>query len=103
MTITPRTLLASIAASSIFGGGVGALATAATTSQASPAAIAAAVTRVKDSAAEERLTAITRTLESINENLGGSGTGRLLVGISPDAYELLHKICLNTNPSFGGC
>ena len=62
MTITPRMLLASITASAALGGGVGALATAATTSQASPTAIAAAVQKVKDSAAESSLTAIQREL-----------------------------------------
>jgi hypothetical protein len=65
MTITPRTLLASIAASAALGGGVGALATAATSSQASPASIAAAVQKVKDSAAESTLAAIHRELGTL--------------------------------------
>jgi hypothetical protein len=55
MQITVRTLLASVAATGVLAGAVGALATAATTSQASPQAIAAAVQRVSDQKAETEL------------------------------------------------
>jgi hypothetical protein len=55
MEITARTLLASISATAVLGGAVGALATAATTSQANPQAIAAAVQRVSDQKAEAEL------------------------------------------------
>lgn len=55
MTVTPRILLTSICASAVFGGGIGALATAATSSQASPQAIAAAVLKVADQRAETEL------------------------------------------------
>jgi hypothetical protein len=55
MEITARTLLASVSATAVLGGAVGALATAATTSQASPQAIAAAVQRVSDQRAETEL------------------------------------------------
>jgi len=58
MEITARTLLASISATAVLGGAVGALATAATTSQASPQAIAAAVQRVSDPKAEAQLRTI---------------------------------------------
>jgi hypothetical protein len=55
MQITVRTLLAPVAATAVLAGAVGALATAAATSQASPQAIAAAVQRVSDQKAETEL------------------------------------------------
>jgi hypothetical protein len=55
---TPRTI-----AAGTFGGTIGALATAAVQSQASPGAIAAAVQRVQDQKADN-------TLQSINSKLG---------------------------------
>jgi hypothetical protein len=55
MQTTPKMLVASVAASAVLGGTVGALGTAATTSQASPQAIAAAVQRVSDQKAESEL------------------------------------------------
>lgn len=55
--------------SAVFGGTVGAMATAAVESQASPSAIAAAVERVQDSAAERSLAAEAATLKSINQEL----------------------------------
>jgi hypothetical protein len=62
MQITVRTLLASIIATAVLAGAVGALATAATTSQADPQAIAAAVQKVQDRTAESYLRGInTRT------------------------------------------
>ena len=61
MQITIRTLLASIAASAVFGGAVGALSTAASTSQANPQSIAAAILKVQDQTAA-------RYLLSINKN-----------------------------------
>lgn len=70
-----RTLLAAVMASAVLGGSVGALATAATSSQASPQAIAAAVTKVKDTTAEATLERIRRSAR---------------------------QICLNTAPAYGG-
>jgi hypothetical protein len=55
MQITVRTLIASVAATAVLAGAVGALAAAATTSQASPQAIAAAVQHVSDQKAESEL------------------------------------------------
>jgi hypothetical protein len=52
-------------ASSAFGGVIGALATAATQSQASPQAIVAAAQRVSDSSADRSLTAISSQLRSL--------------------------------------
>lgn len=63
--MSPRTLLIAIAASATLGGGIGALATVATQSQASPAAIAAAVQRVRDTDAELTLKSILRDLDAI--------------------------------------
>jgi len=58
MTVTPRLFIAAVLGSSVVGGTVGALATAATTSQASPQAIAAAVQKVQDQTAEKYLRTI---------------------------------------------
>jgi hypothetical protein len=55
MEITVRTLFASVAATAVLAGAVGAIATAATTSQASPQAIATAVPKVTDTQAERSL------------------------------------------------
>ena len=67
MQITVRTLLASVTATAVLGGAVGALATAATTtSQASPQAIAAAVQKVQDQAAERYLRTIVVQLLPLN-------------------------------------
>jgi hypothetical protein len=66
MEITIRTLLASVSATAVLGGAIGALATAATTSQASPSAIAAAVQRVTDQKAEQQLHAVNLGLDILN-------------------------------------
>ena len=62
-----RKLIAVAAACSVFGGVVGSLATAATQSQASPTAIAAAVQRVQDQSADRSL----RGIKSDLDTLGG--------------------------------
>ena len=87
-----RKLVPIIVASSVFGGVVGALATAATQSQATPSAIAAAVTRVNDANANRTLSAIKADLATLNRNLAspvGVGTFR---SIAQDLYS----ICENT-------
>lgn len=56
-----------VAATAVFGGTLGALATVATTSQASPQAIAAAVQKVQDRAAERNLQTIGVELLRLNE------------------------------------
>jgi hypothetical protein len=66
MEITIRTLLASVSATAVLGGATGALATAATTSQATPSAIAAAVLRVSDQKAEQQLHAVNAGLAILN-------------------------------------
>jgi hypothetical protein len=66
MEITARTLLASVSATAVLGGAVGALATAAATSQATPSAIAAAVQRVSDQKAEQQLHAVNAGLAILN-------------------------------------
>ena len=71
MQITPRTLLASVAASGVFGGMAGALATSATASQANPQAIAAAVQKVQDRAAEKYLRFIGTELLPMSSLEGG--------------------------------
>ena len=60
--IKPRVLFASIAASAVLGGAIGSFATAATSSQASPASIASAIQKVRDSTAENTLSNIQTTL-----------------------------------------
>jgi hypothetical protein len=85
MNVSGRGLALAIAASSVLGGGVGALATAATVSSANPAAIAAAVQRVKDSTAENSLAKISSELEAVKTQLG-----------SGSAHALPVKICENT-------
>jgi hypothetical protein len=91
MKITPRLLLASIAATAALSGTVGALAASATSSQATPAAIAAAVQKVRDTTADERLAAITRDLGVINDDLGGTEGQPSPSGL----YKLLEQICNN--------
>jgi hypothetical protein len=94
MTIAPRTLLASVVASAVLGGAVGALATAATTSQASPTAIAAAVQKVRDVQAESRLATMQTTLEAINVDLGGTGTNPAHGhGMERSVHDLLKELC----------
>jgi len=64
-----RNVILAVVASGVLGGSIGALATAATNSSASPAAIAAAVQQVKDGVADNKLTDIEHTLEGISEKL----------------------------------
>lgn len=70
-------------ASGAFGGAVGALATAATESQASPTAIAAALQRVQDTKAEQRLGTISSELNLLDGER---------YAIENDLYD----ICLST-------
>jgi hypothetical protein len=74
MQITARTLLASVAASAALGGGIGALATAATSSQASPQSIAAAVQRVRDQRAENVLVLMNLHLSNLESDLQATNT-----------------------------
>jgi uncharacterized phage infection (PIP) family protein YhgE len=62
-------LIALALASATFGGAIGALATAAVQSQASPEAIAAAVQRVSDSNAEQSLRSIDAKLTTLDTDL----------------------------------
>jgi hypothetical protein len=82
MTITPRILAAAIAASATIGGAVGSLSAAATVSEASPTAIAAAVQKVRDSSAESTLAQIETML---TRELAAS-------------RKLSQEICRNTAP-----
>jgi hypothetical protein len=68
--MTKSRTLAMLLAAGTFGGTIGALATAAVQSQASPAAIAAAVQRVQDSRAEHTLQSIEGTLKQVSTSLG---------------------------------
>lgn len=65
----PRTIAAIALAAGTFGGTVGALATAAVQSQASPRAIAAAVQRVQDSSADRSLSAINSEMRSVANDM----------------------------------
>lgn len=69
---------------SVFGGTIGALATAATQSQASPRAIAAAVQRVEDQSAERSLRQIGKSLRTTTGRLG-----TLVNDFSPTKGEIL--------------
>lgn len=104
-----RRLIVIVVASSTFGGAVGALATAATQSQASPAAIAAAVQRVQDQKAERTLSQIktelsttassAATLRDIDARLN---LGNIAGALSTMQAELF-DICLNTGSATTIC
>lgn len=64
-----RTLIIVALACSVFGGVIGALATAATQSQATPTAMAAAVQRVEDQAVRRQLVTIFQRLGQTNGDL----------------------------------
>jgi hypothetical protein len=87
MQITARTLLASVAASAVLGGAVGALATAASTSQASPQAIAAAVQKVSDPSAERALRLIAVR----------SGTWEEIASSAKEATALIQQVETTAN------
>jgi hypothetical protein len=70
----PRTIAAVALAAGTFGGTIGALATAAIQSQASPEAIAAAVQRVSDANAEQSLHGINAKLGTANTELATLNT-----------------------------
>jgi hypothetical protein len=86
-----RRLIIVILASSTFGGVIGALATAATQSQASPSAVASAVLKVQDTKAEQDLSLLDRSL---------NGTFKSPIGVIADD---LYEICLNTGPTNNSC
>lgn len=106
-----RKLIAVALASSTFGGVIGALAVAATQSQASPGAIAAAVQRVQDRSAEQALRSVNGNvarLESTVASLvdGTSGSS----GLAPFLRVMqqnIDTICLNierqTSPPAAFC
>ena len=113
-----RKLIAVALASSVFGGTIGALATAAVQSQASPQAIAAAVQKIQDQAAERSLKSISSKLGGMKDGLGalhsdlqtmstavGTITPAIALvshyaGAADNAIHLqLEQICRNTAPS----
>lgn len=83
-----RKLIATALAAGTLGGMAGALATAATDSQASPRAIAAAVKQVQDRSAERSLKAIAADLRPDNHTLSS---------VLANVEQNLFNICLNTN------
>jgi hypothetical protein len=93
MKITGQTLALAVVASGVFGGAIGSLATAVTSSSASPSAIASAVQRVqvKDSAADSDLAAIKKDLEAIQTDVHFGPFAN-----QGSAAELLREICENT-------
>ena len=96
-----RKLMLAVVASATFGGTIGALATAAFQSQASPAAIAAAVQRVQDQSAEQSLGIVSRNLDA-----GGFGFAARNLSALRSMENQLRAICENTrsgNPSGGFC
>jgi hypothetical protein len=90
VTVTPRLLIAATLASATLGGAVGALATAATTSQANPQAIAAAVGRVQDQAADRALRLIAIDMITVEGDL------KAIREDSGNARVNLFNICWNT-------
>lgn len=102
-----RKLVVVALTSSAFGGVIGALATAATQSQASPAAIASAVQHVQDQKAEGTLRSINGQLGAIKSNLGmlstalHSPTGGSLALLSTVAQDLFSICQENSSGPFG--
>jgi hypothetical protein len=111
----PRTIVAVALAAGTFGGTIGALATAAVQSRASPEAIAAAVQRVSDSNAEQSLRGISAKLGTANGTLKSLGAdlstvqtdlamldrtlGNASGGAIFNIADNLRLICQNTSPS----
>jgi hypothetical protein len=105
-----RRLIIVVLASSSFGGVIGALATAATQSQASPTAIAAAVQKVQDTHADAALNEIRGKIQDANGKLGQMtselGTnptflGGQLIALLNRVTSQLHVVCANTSSSTG--
>jgi hypothetical protein len=100
-----RTIAAVALAAAVFGGTIGALATDAVQSQASPAAVAAAVQRVSDSNAEQSLRGINAKLATANTVLHNLGTALGILQSDLDTRfghgigRNLQQICQNTAPS----
>lgn len=94
----PRKLAAVAIAAGTFGGITGALATAATQSQASPQAIAAAVQKVQDSAADRSLSNIASTLSSIKTQLAPLSTIHSdLHSLRNDVYQASYRSALSAH------
>lgn len=107
-----RRVALAVIASGVFGGVVGALATAATQSAASPRAIAAAVQHVQDASAERSLrsidsdlshlnSAVTTQLGYIDEDINHNAD--VATNNVDDLYLELYKICENTSGTGGIC
>jgi hypothetical protein len=100
MQITIRTLLASVAASAVFGGAIGALATAATSSQASPQAIAAAVQKVSDQTAQRELRVVDLDLKAINDGTDVIQSNQKALQAAAESIEKSSaETCWNTGSS----
>jgi len=102
MKITAGTLFASVTTTAVLAGAAGALATAATTSQASPQAIAAAVQQVQDRKAEKYLRTVGLELlnldphtESVTNAIQAASTGQI-AELAKMKADLL-QICFNTS------
>jgi hypothetical protein len=94
-----RTIIIVALAAGTFGGMVGALTTAATQSQASPQAVAAAVQRVSDTNLTAAVKALGSKLDSLNGQLAAEITdlgAKPAVGAS--IRSLLSAICENGTP-----
>jgi hypothetical protein len=96
MRITARTLFASVLAASVLGGAVGALATAATSSQASPQAIAAQIEQVQDQKSE-------KYLRTIGVELLGVAQESQLARVEETLTDLLREQTVGTRNSFYIC
>jgi hypothetical protein len=86
----PSTIVAVALAAGTFGGTIGALATAAIQSQASPEAIAAAIQRVSDSSAEQSLRGINAKVGTANTRLATLNSN--LVGLNSNLVTLAHGL-----------
>ena len=110
--MTNGRLLAALVAASTLGGTIGSLATAATQSEASPQAIAAAVQKVRDSGAEQTLRSIDNKLGAVQQGVAQFHTDSATAAVeitnavklashyagldTSDTYLELVAICRNT-------
>jgi|HubBroStandDraft_2_1064218.scaffolds.fasta_scaffold86868_2 hypothetical protein len=87
MNVTPRLLVAAVLSSSVVSGTIGALAAAATTSQANPQAIAAAVQHVSDQTAERELRVLDLDLKALGNGQEAEAIAQKQLQTTTEAIE----------------
>jgi hypothetical protein len=107
MQITVRTLFASVVATAVLAGAVGTLATAATSSQASPQAVAAAVQKVSDQTAQRELRIMDLDLKAVNAGVNViTDNQKELETTANEIRREAHNTCVvsaRTNVEASGC